>query len=147
MEPCNLACRNNGVCRKGAKDVSMFNQFDVLALQEINQTYSDQFEHCVCPKGYVGLECEFEMELCPGNNHICMNGADCIPIRDGSGLKYGCDCDTATTNSKKYAGQYCEFESQVFCTIDGSMPTQTASSNAFCTNHGICRSLIEDGSP
>jgi hypothetical protein len=148
--PCNMTCSNNGVCRKGAKDTSVLTRFGISTpqMEELrNATHNNDFEHCVCPRGYAGLACEFEMELCPGNDHICMNGATCIPVRDSNGLHFECDCASATTPFHKYAGLYCEFESTVFCTVDGSAPSKEASSNAFCTNNGQCQALVEGGEP
>ena len=70
-DTCSLSCENNGVCRNGAKDVSFFEKFN-LDMPDIHELHSNEFEHCVCPKGFVGLQCEAMVEVCPGGEHICM---------------------------------------------------------------------------
>jgi len=64
-----------GVCRNGAKDVGFLKKFK-LGMTNVDLSYTDDFEHCVCPKGYVGLQCEHMVDVCPGGEHICMNGAE-----------------------------------------------------------------------
>ena len=72
---CNLKCENMGVCRNGAKEIGFLKKFN-MDLPNVDLAYSDDFEHCTCPKGYVGLQCEHVVEVCPGGEHICMNGAE-----------------------------------------------------------------------
>lgn len=87
---------HNGVCRNGAKDVGFLKKFN-MDMPKSNES----FEHCtydglliewkptliyaqppflltegVCPKGYVGVQCEHMVDVCPGGEHVCMNGAE-----------------------------------------------------------------------
>jgi hypothetical protein len=69
-----------------------------------------------------------------------MNGGECIPVRDNTGLRFECDCLAAKHQTAKYAGEYCEFQSTEFCTIDGLKPKGGAVNNdAFCVNNSNCR--------
>jgi len=143
---CNLECQNGGICRKGAKDVSFLEKFglhrDLLASR-----YDANFEHCVCPRGFVGITCEYEMEVCPGQNYVCMHGGDCeITVNKDTG-KAGveCDCTNAQTSRSRFAGQYCEVRSTEFCTEDGEKTPNGPGFNAFCTNGAECLDTVDKG--
>jgi hypothetical protein len=141
---CDLTCENDGICRKGAKDIQLLQQFGVNR-EHLNDTHDNNFEHCVCPKGFVGITCEFKMDVCPGANHVCMNGGECIPDRDEFGLHFECDCVAARHPSELYAGEYCEFESTEFCTLDGQKPESGAmNSDAFCVNNSKCHGKVSE---
>ena len=47
-EKCNLKCKNNGVCRKGAKDMDFLGKFSG-SVSHMNVSTNEDFEHCVCP--------------------------------------------------------------------------------------------------
>jgi hypothetical protein len=40
-------------------------------LSEYNVSHSSNFDHCVCPEGFVGLTCEDTIEICPNGEHVC----------------------------------------------------------------------------
>jgi hypothetical protein len=154
IEPpvCKLECANQGVCRKGAKDISTLAKWGILNrrnLQEslmdsstIEATFNEDFEHCVCPIGYVGLQCEHRLDICPGGEHACLNGGECrTSLKDGH-ISFVCDCTNAKSDSHRYAGEFCEMESNDFCTIDGLMPIGGPATLAFCTNGGLCKKRI-----
>ena len=151
---CNLDCMNQGICRKGAKDVSNLEKYGILnrnrqrSLQDdLGQQYNEDFEHCVCPIGYVGLQCEHQLDICPGGEYACLNGGDCLTsIVDGH-VHNACDCNDAKSLDEvnpphRYAGEFCEMESTQFCTVDGHIPLGGPASQAFCTNGGTCKGLV-----
>ena len=102
---CKLTCQNNGVCRSGAKDVGFLKKFN-LDMPNSDQAFSENFEHCVCPKGYVGLQCENQVMVCPGGEHVCMNGAECLADDSSGRLEYNCDCDSIRLPFDKYTGSF-----------------------------------------
>lgn len=106
-------------------------------------TYSNDFEHCVCPKGFAGLQCEHMVDVCPGGEQICMNGAHCIPVDDNGALEFACDCDTADSPFHKFAGEFCELKSSEICTYNGR-PGSGANKDAFCVNGGRCKGHVND---
>lgn len=108
----------------------------------LNETFNEDFEHCVCPIGYVGLRCEHKLDICPGGQHACLNGGACRSALKNGVLDFGCDCVGAASDNHRYAGEFCEMESTDFCTIDGQMPLGGPAIIAFCTNGGICKSRI-----
>jgi len=143
---CQLQCQNGGVCRKGAKDLSFLEKFG-LHRNLLSDRYNEDFEHCVCPRGFVGLACEYEMEVCPGQNFVCMHGGECdISVDKSTGsADIECDCSNAQTSRSRFAGEYCEVRSTEFCTIDGSKTPNGPGSDAFCTNGASCLATVESG--
>jgi hypothetical protein len=143
---CTLECQNNGVCRKGAKDVSFLEKFDLHRYLD-DRRFNNDFEHCVCPRGFVGLTCEYEMVVCPGRDVACLHGGECNVEWSEQGTKITCDCETAASGSYRYAGQYCEARSTSFCTIDGEKTPDGPGYDAFCANGGKCVRLVEPREP
>lgn len=143
---CTLECENNGVCRKGAKDVSFLKQFGIHRHLD-EERFTNEFEHCVCPRGFFGLRCEYEMEVCPGRNLVCMHGGECNIAWNGQATEISCDCENAETANNRYTGPYCEARSTNFCTLDGEKTPDGPGYDAFCTNGGKCTSLVESGEP
>jgi len=147
---CKMDCQNSGVCRKGAKDVSFLSKFGLHRRGLLGGKYNDDFEHCVCPRGYVGVACEYEMDVCPGQDHVCMHGGECdIMTSEHSGSVMGlqCDCQNAQSSEMRYAGQYCEAEATEFCTMGGTMTPSGEGYDAFCTNGMNCMDHVEPGKP
>lgn len=148
-EPCNLSCFNHGICRKGSKDISVLKRYGLMDSfggddANMQQAYTANFEHCVCPSGFVGLQCEYQLDMCPGGVHACLNGGDCTSSADNKGkITYGCSCDKAQTKLSRFAGDFCEMQSTQFCTADGDKPQSGPSINAFCTNGGTCKEFVE----
>jgi len=142
---CLLQCENHGICRKGAKDISGLEEYGIDN-SDLQQAYTEDFEHCVCPRGYVGLQCEYQLDICPGGAHACLNGGQCVALHPGSVLvdnrTYGCDCTKAETGDSRFAGLRCEMESTEFCTEDGSKSSTGVGLNNFCTNNGRCRDHV-----
>lgn len=141
---CNMQCQNGGICQKGAKDLSFLKKF---GLHRHLAPYNDDFEHCVCPRGFDGLACEYQIEVCPGRELVCMHGGQCqIVVNDGqAGLE--CDCSSARTGGNRYMGEFCEMRSTEFCTLNGTMTPSGLGYDSYCTNGGICNSLVEMGQP
>jgi hypothetical protein len=105
------------------------------------QTYwknmTDTFMHCVCPENYFGLTCEVESKECGGRH--CFNGGTCLTVGtegDGDGVARHCDCTTAKTENKSFAGQFCQYESTDFC--DKALGPNGLQ---FCANGGTCKTV------
>ena len=142
-EQCNLTCENHGICRKGAKDVSTLTHDQITDVMKTS--FNDDFEHCVCPSGYVGLKCEYQLDRCPGGSHVCLNGGECVTSPNGTQIHNACDCTNAETDTLRYAGAFCEMESTQFCTIDQGKSHADDGLNAFCTNGGTCLDFVPYG--
>ena len=149
---CTLQCKNHGICRKGAKDVSVLNKFNLSnrrALEghrHLGEAYSEDFEHCVCPDGYAGLQCEYKVDVCLDGEHVCLNGGRCsLSFVEGSDSAFTCDCSSARARGSLYAGDFCEMESTEYCTVDRTRPEKGLGQDAFCANKGSCLQLVEQG--
>jgi Notch-like protein len=129
-EQCALTCDNGGQCRKGVKDTSFLEKFG-KELSHLNATHDSNFEHCVCPKGFIGLTCEHSLERCTSGEHVCLHGSTCAQDEDA------CDCEAGSTISEKLAGKFCEHASTSICTEGTS-----TSSFSFCVNNGECVDVI-----
>jgi len=143
---CNLRCFNGGSCRWGGKNSGGTWQSTVDNSASLDsRTYDPEtYQHCVCPVGYNGLYCEYEVETCPGTQHLCMHGGRCVP--DGS----GCDCTDANDNGNQqdkggfnagnvYVGDSCEHSATDICTVTRPGPGKPLS---FCVNNGTCKRQI-----
>lgn len=133
-ENCTLDCQNNGVCRKGVKDVSFLNKFNLGAVDSnLNKTHNEDFEHCVCPLGFVGHSCEMEVDTCGDSSHICLHGSKCVEDGDG----HTCDCSDSFTTFDKFAGKHCQHKATQFCTKSGELGVGK-DNLSFCVNNGQC---------
>lgn len=142
---CTLSCDNEGKCRKGAKDVTLISQFG-SDLEGFNQTHTETWEHCVCPDGYFGVQCEHQLEICPGGDHVCLHGSKCMARHDGTELNQECDCDAGFDAIEKHAGKFCQYTSTDICTKHGK-PGVGKANFAFCVNSGRCRAKVSDNEP
>lgn len=133
LDVCQLECLNDGICRKGVKDLGIITDI-AQNVEELNQTSNADFEHCVCPSGFVGLRCEHKVEICPGGEHVCLHGSTCV----ANGNEQSCDCTTSTFT---LAGSSCEHKSFVSCNQD---ELGTAQPRSFCVNGGICKTLVSE---
>mmetsp|Transcript_4598 Transcript_4598/g.11825 ORF Transcript_4598/g.11825 Transcript_4598/m.11825 type:complete len:741 (+) Transcript_4598:231-2453(+) len=146
---CSLQCQNGGECRPGQKDTSLLKKLGMDKMSEYNKTHhSELFEHCVCTPEYFGVQCEHKLEICPGGDHVCLHGSQCMAMNEGGTsvdeLDYTCDCDTAFDSLEKYAGKYCQYTSTDICTKNGQ-PGMGKANFAFCVNNGVCKSKVDDG--
>jgi hypothetical protein len=150
---CMLQCFNQGICRKGSSDLSILEKYgfnhrqlvdptQISPSSTLNSTFNMNFEHCVCPIGFVGLQCEHQLDICPGGSHACMNGGECKIYSEDRNVEFQCDCTNAVSANTRYAGDFCEYPATQFCTIDGDMPLGGPGANAFCTNGGQCKGRI-----
>mmetsp|Transcript_7794 Transcript_7794/g.11189 ORF Transcript_7794/g.11189 Transcript_7794/m.11189 type:complete len:594 (+) Transcript_7794:79-1860(+) len=128
---CSASCLNGGKCRKGSKDLSYLKKMGITAPHLQHQTTRDSNEHCVCPKGFIGLHCETSLDECSGE-HVCLHGSKCINKGDG----HECDCDKA---DGVVAGKFCEHKQTTVCTSD---PGSVKEIKAFCVNNGQCVDII-----
>lgn len=133
-EKCDLECENGGQCRKGAKDISFLDKFNLGPVAaSLNMTHNQDFEHCVCREGFVGHKCEIPVEQCEGDKHICLYGSKCVD--DGDGHK--CDCEGAFDVANRFAGNACQHKSTMFCT-GNDKPGIGEEGLSFCVNNGTC---------
>merc|ERR1712038_68412 len=111
-EQCNLQCSNGGTCKKGAKDLSEFTDYGVEVDTFLGGSNIDG-EHCVCPEGFTGVQCE-TTDVKPCGDGVCFNGGLCIETikSDGTLRDYHCECNEFDTN---VAGQFCEHIDVRFC--------------------------------
>lgn len=110
------------------------------------EAYSEDFEHCVCPAGFAGLQCEFKVDVCPGGEHVCLNGGGCnLNSLSDNGVAFQCDCSSAKSHGSRFAGDFCEMESTEYCTVDRMRPQSGLGQDAFCTNGGACVELVQHG--
>ncbi|KAG7360370.1 EGF-like domain containing protein [Nitzschia inconspicua] len=142
---CSLLCQNGGTCRKGSKDISLINSLG-KDLNHYNISRSQFFEHCVCPDGYFGLQCEHKLEICPGGDHVCLHGSKCVAQNEGENTSHKCDCDEGFDAVERYAGKFCQYASTDICTKNGQ-PGVGKANFAFCVNNGICKAKVGDNDP
>jgi hypothetical protein len=73
-------------------------------MSHYNISHSQLFEHCVCPDGYFGLQCEHKLEICPGGDHVCLHGSKCVAQDEGEGgqTTHKCDCDDGFDAVERY---------------------------------------------
>ena len=140
---CNLICMNGGTCAQGAKDLG-FLRDTVGDVAHLNQTHADdQFAHCVCTDGWVGLTCEQKIEVCGKEQHICLHGSKCN-LDPNIDRGYSCDCskadDTVGDNEiHVFAGDSCQYTDTDICTIGDDYPGRPL---YFCVNGGGCNAWV-----
>ena len=154
-EVCTLECMNGGKCREGAKDLSgsyldLGPELSATSVELDQSTSGRNFEHCVCPIGYTGVKCEYEVDECRSDDgseveHICLHGSTCTK-QDGA-QAWTCECEDAFTDSSKYAGKFCQHHHTTYCTSDpdSALGYEGPTSMAFCVNDGTCIDFVEDG--
>ena len=143
---CNLKCQNDGVCKSGLKDNSFIQQLG-KSIEGYDTQHAELFEHCVCSNNFFGIQCEHKMEICPGGDHVCLHGSQCVVRNEGGSTgeeKYMCDCDAAFDSLEKYAGKFCQYSSTDICTKNGQ-PGMGKANFAFCVNNGQCMGKVDDG--
>ena len=142
-QKCELQCENGGHCRKGTKDNQLIQQYGA-ELSRFNMSHTALWEHCVCPEGYFGIQCEHKLEICPGGDHVCLHGARCVPTEEASGgTGHKCDCDHGFDAFKRYAGKFCQYSSTDICTENGQ-PGMGKANFAFCVNDGQCKKKVAE---
>ena len=112
-------------------------------LNAYNQTHVTTWEHCVCPQGYFGVQCQHELEICPGSDHVCLHGSKCVAEDETTNLSHSCDCDSGFDAIEKIAGKYCQYTSTDICTKNGR-PGVGKANFAFCVNSGKCKAKVRD---
>jgi len=136
-----LHCKNGSTCTPGI--ASFGSRHDHLDLQTHENGY-----HCACPKGFIGHECDVEVDACElqkGQRQSCYNGSRC----QQSGNGYYCDCtalnDSSASEAAKFEGLMCQHESTALCAV--SLVGEIAPNHQFCTNHGTCVRFVSGGEP
>jgi hypothetical protein len=125
---CSLDCKHGGTCQKGNKDLKK--EFGKYA-EDVSHLWDEEtrdLEHCVCPEGSYGITCEYTIEQCDTEGHICLHGSTCATDAD----EIGCDCEAAEHNT---AGLFCEFFATNECPQE---PQDDDTHRGFCTNGGTC---------
>jgi hypothetical protein len=117
-------------------------------MSHFNSSHSGLFEHCVCPDGFFGIQCEHKLEICPGGDHVCLHGSQCMAENEGGDegaedTTYKCDCDDAFDAVERYAGKFCQYSSTDICTHSGQ-PGVGKANFAFCVNNGKCKAKVND---
>lgn len=121
---CDLDC-NTGICRLGKLEYSNESNMFVPTIKD--------HQYCVCPNGTYGPRCGSQGTPCGGDH--CFNGGTCVGRLDTNGqLQSNCDCSTAVTDEVSYGGEFCEAESNAFCT---RLPDHNG--QQFCVNGGTCK--------
>mmetsp|Transcript_12607 Transcript_12607/g.26507 ORF Transcript_12607/g.26507 Transcript_12607/m.26507 type:complete len:330 (-) Transcript_12607:92-1081(-) len=145
----SLKCRNGSTCILG--EATFDSKHDSLDLLTHESGY-----HCDCLPGFIGHECEVQVDDCGTNGsgnggedpfgsilHSCYHGSSCR--QSGSG--YYCDCDSLNNESapmaSKFAGLMCEHEATSLCAV--SLVQTSAPNGQFCTNHGKCVKFVTEG--
>jgi len=147
-EDCTLLCLNGGYCAFARRAASPAE----LALYP-NYNPNWFYEHCQCPKGFYGTQCESSYDVCDdddnNNNdeeekYYCHNNSTCFYISDlnifdendptEDGLpEYVCNCTAAQRSGKDFSGKHCEYQNSVLCNNDDD------DNRRFCTNGGSCK--------
>ena len=139
---CDIECDNGGICRHGTKELGILGTISRND-PSLNQTRTEDYKHCVCPDGFVGLYCEEEARLCGDGEHICLHGSTCVKYGD-EGL---CNCaDASSTKSQTglFSGESCEHPVNDVCTVQYPGPGQPL---LFCVNGGSCKKFVKLGEP
>jgi hypothetical protein len=141
---CDLTCQNGGKCRSGKKDTSLFGQFGE-DMEDYKGKDNVDFQHCVCPDGYFGVQCEHQLDVCPGGEHVCLHGSKCVGVNESikDGMAHECDCEDGFDAMHKFAGKFCQYESTDICTKNGQ-PGVSKANFAFCVNDGECKGRVDD---
>jgi len=153
---CNIPCMNDGICALGRRpptevESELHPVFDPNYHGGKESTYF--YEHCLCPDGYYGTQCESTYDLCITEQNTkeiyCHNNSTCIYARDvmksdaydsytsnvAASPEPMCNCTVAHRPGKHFTGRYCEYENVVTCDDDD---TDMGKRN-FCTNGGECK--------
>lgn len=146
---CNLKCMNGGVCVQGAKDLGVF-QDSIKDVAHLNQTYAeDEFAHCACSSGWIGLTCENKVEVCGDIQHFCLHGSKCISDTNAD-RGYSCDCSQANdsigddSKTHVFGGDSCQYADMDICTIGSEYLGQPL---YFCVNGGSCNARVMEDEP
>jgi hypothetical protein len=133
---CNIECLNKGACILGKSDSPLLTAWP-------GDVPSDRM-YCDCARGYDGHHCEYRVDICGNNEHICLHGTKCV---DGGSDGYSCKCDHGDHLCKQQQGtQFC---SPILDNgIDGLLPAVeyygSMAVPAFCFNGGKCLDVLMD---
>ncbi|OEU20618.1 hypothetical protein FRACYDRAFT_259610 [Fragilariopsis cylindrus CCMP1102] len=138
---CRLNCLNGGKCTQGEEDSGFLR--DVLGDDKTHA--GDHLAYCECKEGWIGLTCEYRVEICE-DKHVCLHGSKCVGnFIDG----YSCACDEADWKNDKasaFAGDSCQYTATGtdICTIGEEYPGKPL---YFCVNSGICHAFVSGDQP
>lgn len=133
FENCTMTCLNGGTCRKGPKEV---------AIDDSGELHNDKMEHCVCPKGFGGMRCQYPYEECGNGEHMCLHGTSCVASLDdkGNNKRWSCECGAQ-------AGPTCQRHETTICTSPDTPKSihRGMMSLLYCVNDGKCITYQQDG--
>jgi hypothetical protein len=131
---CDLDCGDHGVCNIGVKDNS--NLGEAAFAPHLGESHTEDYRHCICAEGWVGVKCDQEITTCDGTGvSFCLHGARCT--KAGPDQPNTCDCTTATSKlGDSFVGDHCQHFSTDICSIAQDGPAKPV---AFCTNGGACK--------
>jgi hypothetical protein len=139
--PCDLECKNGGVCNFVSQDKQSFSA----------QLWGKDKDglYCECPDGFAGLHCQYTAEVCGTGEHVCLHGSKCVPNPDKAGA-YRCECQGAVSSDKvQYADEAgeCQRHQTEFCTpVEGHVEYIGGMAvAAFCVNDGKCTDVEMGG--
>ena len=136
---CDLTCLHGGTCRKG--NAAAWVGEDSVGGDNLlpENAFNDDFERCVCPQGYTGRRCEHSYQECGNGEHICLDGAVCVPPKDVNHL-WTCKCD-------KNSGSTCNRHTSAECISPESHHSvyRGLESLILCVNDGVCTTYSQDG--
>ncbi|KAL3763603.1 hypothetical protein ACHAW5_009604 [Stephanodiscus triporus] len=138
-----LHCRNGSTCESGM--ATIHEQHAHLNLQTHESGY-----HCVCLPGYIGHECQVEVDDCDavtgydpsdatGTLRSCYHGSKCRAYSSSSGgssaaAQHYCDCESINRMSgptaQKFAGIMCQHASTSMCAASLVVASSSSSSSS-----------------
>lgn len=136
LDDCSTVCVNNGTCQIGYRKPTAD---EVIINPDFDPNVLTRFEHCQCPDGFTGVNCELEYTSCGEDAALlCMFG-ECeeVQIDDSGATDVVCVCQNDEDQS--YAGTACAQPATSFCTSSPGV-----NGRQFCTNNGTCV-WIDDG--
>jgi hypothetical protein len=134
---CALKCQNGGSCQYGVKTLGILAGV-ANSTPYLNQTHSENYEHCACLDGFVGLRCEHKIEVCGDGKQFCLHGGKCLL----NGQVHSCDCASASFQGGNATGSYCQHGTTEICSAGDRSPGHVLS---FCVNRGSCIRMVSQG--
>jgi hypothetical protein len=163
---CDLTCDNGGVCNFGGTSST---STGTIQKQEHATSWGSRGEqHCLCPAGFAGVQCEHVVDVCTGgeqqqqqqengtnpsssssskngNYHgVCLHGSTCdFTSSLNKEGKYDCACPA----SQNYIGGTCKKEHSRMELCNPSTPGVAEYAfgmavAAFCVNGGKCKDVV-----
>ena len=143
-QQCTLSCANGGVCVLGKRSATDQADEYLYWVDDVDDTDANGANmYCQCTDAWDGPTCTIEKVVC-GDQH-CFHGGTCQTRSENVGtsnpsVKHHCDCTTADNTDASYAGRFCQYKANTYCTKDPGL-----NGELFCVNHGVCRTNAHEG--